>query len=68
MKKLAIVFLVLVSLPVISQEANIRGTLEWERMEFNATVTINLQRADIKLPAGRSRAEAMLENEFSEKT
>ena len=66
MKSLLAVTLVLFSLSVNAQETAIQGTLEWERMEFNATVSINLQRAGIRLPAGRSQAEAMLENEFSE--
>ena len=45
---------------------NIVGTLEWEKMEFNAVISLDLKKAGISLPAGRSLAEALLEDELPE--
>ena len=64
--KLLILFLLVFSQNLYSQEMTIRGDLEWERMELGATITLNLQRAGIRLPAGRSQAKALLEDEFSD--
>ena len=55
--------LVLIALNVNAQEMAIKGALEWDRMEFNAVVTLDLQKTGIKLPAGRTQAEALLEDE-----
>jgi hypothetical protein len=44
---------------------DVKGNLDWERMAFNLTVTLNLKNSGIKLPAGRARAETLLEDEFS---
>ena len=63
---LVIICLFLLSLSLHAQEITISGILEWERMEFNANISLNLQKAGIKLPAGRSRAEALLEDELPE--
>jgi hypothetical protein len=41
----------------------IKGILNWERMTFDVTIMLNLQKAGIKLPAGRVQAEALLEDE-----
>jgi hypothetical protein len=43
----------------------ISGDIEWERMELNATVTLNLASAGIKLPTGRSRAEEVINVEYA---
>jgi hypothetical protein len=42
----------------------IKGLLEWDKMELGAAVTLDLEQAGIRLPAGRARAEALLEYEF----
>ncbi|MDR2312947.1 MAG: polymerase [Spirochaetaceae bacterium] len=47
-----------------AQGALVNGALEWERMELSATVTLDLAGAGIRLPAGRARAEALLEDEY----
>ncbi|MDR2211331.1 MAG: polymerase [Spirochaetaceae bacterium] len=47
-----------------AQETRIRGTLEWDRMELNAAVTLDLAKTGIRLPAGRARAEALLEDQY----
>jgi len=46
-------------------ETEIKGSLDWKSMSLDVTVMLNLQKAGIRLPAGRSQAEALLENEFS---
>jgi len=46
-------------------ETEIKGSLDWKSMSLDITVMLNLQKAGIRLPAGRSQAEALLENEFS---
>ncbi|MDR0388338.1 MAG: polymerase, partial [Treponema sp.] len=43
---------------------DISGMIEWERMELNATVTLNLAAAGIKLPTGRSQAEEIIDIEY----
>ena len=54
----------LAAVNLASQELTIQGSLEWERMEFNSMVTFDLKKAGIKLPAGRSQAEAILADEY----
>ncbi|MDR2363646.1 MAG: polymerase [Spirochaetaceae bacterium] len=44
--------------------ADIRGSIEWDRMEINATVTVNLSSAGIRIPIGRSRGEEILNIEY----
>jgi hypothetical protein len=46
-------------------EMDVKGVMDWERMAFNLTVTLNLKNSGIKLPAGRARAETLLEDDFS---
>lgn len=43
---------------------DISGMIEWERMELDATVTLNLASAGIKLPTGRSQAEEIINIEY----
>jgi hypothetical protein len=64
--KYFIPILCLFSLHINAQQMTINGSFNWDKMEFNATVSLDLQKAGIKLPAGRSRAEAMLEDELPE--
>ncbi|MDR0629552.1 MAG: polymerase [Treponema sp.] len=42
----------------------ISGSIEWERMEINATVTMDLASAGIRLPTGRNQAEEILHGEY----
>jgi hypothetical protein len=44
---------------------DISGKIEWDRMELNATVTLNLASAGIKLPTGRSQAEEIINIEYA---
>jgi hypothetical protein len=43
---------------------DISGMIEWDRMELNAAVTLNLASARIKLPTGRSQAEEIINVEY----
>ena len=51
---------------LFAQEITIKGALDWEQMEFSAVISLDLIKAGIKLPAGRSQAEALLEDELPE--
>ncbi|MDR2662968.1 MAG: polymerase [Treponema sp.] len=44
----------------------ISAGIDWDRMELTALVTLDLEGAGIRLPAGRARAEALLEEEGPE--
>ena len=59
-----LLFLCLFSVNLASQELSIQGTLDWEKMVFNSTVTLDLKKMGIKLPAGRAQAEAVLADEY----
>jgi hypothetical protein len=42
----------------------ISGEVVWDRMEINASVSLDLASADIKLPGGRTQGEAIIETEY----
>jgi hypothetical protein len=54
--------------PLSSAQARTRisAGIDWDRMELTALVTLDLEGAGIRLPAGRARAEALLEEEGPE--
>jgi hypothetical protein len=65
MKKTAWVFVLLFpALVIYAQTGTLRGIVEWDRMELSAVVSLNLKEEGIKLPAGRSRAETLLEDRY----
>lgn len=41
------------------------GAVEWGTMELSATVALNLRAAGIRLPAGRTRAEEIIRQEYA---
>ncbi|MDR2257947.1 MAG: polymerase [Treponema sp.] len=43
---------------------DIAGAVEWDKMEINAAVSLDLASANIKLPAGRTQAEALIGAEY----
>jgi hypothetical protein len=43
---------------------DITGAVEWDKMEINAAVTLDLASANIRLPAGRTQAEALISAEY----
>ncbi|GHV84449.1 hypothetical protein AGMMS50230_00570 [Spirochaetia bacterium] len=56
---------VMMTFPLTAQDGTVKGTLDWERMELDAAIRVDLQRAGIKLPAGRAQAEALLEDQYT---
>ena len=42
----------------------ISGSLEWDKMEINAIVSLDLASAKIKLPAGRTQGETIIASEY----
>ena len=69
MKKIfifCVIILCLFPLKLFAQEMNIKGAIEWERMEFTTVISLDLIKAGIRLPSGRSQAEALLEDELPE--
>jgi hypothetical protein len=65
LKKAALFSALLFLVPALySQTGILRGLVEWDRMELSAVISLNLREEGIKLPAGRSRAEALLEDRY----
>jgi hypothetical protein len=44
---------------------DISGAVEWETMELNAAVALNLGSAGVRLPTGRSQAEEIINSEYA---
>jgi len=42
----------------------ISGAVEWDKMEINAVVALDLASAGLKLPAGRTQGEAIIASEY----
>jgi len=42
----------------------ISGAIEWDRMEINAVISLDLASAGIRLPAGRLQGEAIIASEY----
>ena len=42
----------------------ISGVVEWDKMEINAAVSLDLASAQIKLPSGRTQGEALISSEY----
>lgn len=66
MKKSAVFFAVIFfgSLPIHAQTGEINGVIEWDRMELSVVVSVDLKKAGLKLPVGRSQAEALLDDQY----
>lgn len=45
-------------------QVGITGAVEWDKMEVNAVISIDLASTDIKLPAGRIRGEELMAAEY----
>lgn len=52
------------SCPVFAQNADITGKFDWEKMEIQAIVSLNLASAGIKLPGGRTTGESIINSEY----
>ncbi|MDR2047902.1 MAG: polymerase [Treponema sp.] len=66
MKKPAVFFAVAVftSALIHAQTGEINGVIEWDRMELSVVVSVDLKKAGLKLPVGRSQAEALLDDQY----
>ncbi|MCL2808813.1 MAG: polymerase [Treponema sp.] len=45
-------------------KTNISGTIEWDTMRLNSTVTLDLASAGLRLPSGRTQGESLLNEGF----
>jgi hypothetical protein len=45
-------------------QVGINGAVEWDKMEVNAVISIDLASTDIKLPSGRIRGEELMAAEY----
>ncbi|MDR2477881.1 MAG: polymerase [Treponema sp.] len=58
-------FLILNTAAVFGQTgADITGTIEWDRREINAVVSLDLVSARIKLPSGRTQGETVIAADY----
>jgi hypothetical protein len=62
--ELALVFALVLPLGA-DERAGIKGLIEWDRMELNAELSLDLSKSGLTLPSGRSRAEVFLEDEYT---
>ncbi|MDR0602060.1 MAG: polymerase [Treponema sp.] len=60
------VILLLLAAPAFlaALEVDMDGAVEWDKMEISASVSLDLASADIKLPSGRLRGQALVEGEY----
>ena len=57
--------LLLAAFPAFGQaKIGISGTVEWEKLEINAAVSLNLASAGLKLPSGRTQGETLIASEY----
>jgi hypothetical protein len=65
-KNIAWFFFFLAALGGIAEDSgvDIRGYIEWDRMQINSTVTVNLSSTGIRIPMERLRAEALINTEY----
>ena len=65
MHKLMGLFLIFVAVAGFGQaKIGISGSVDWDKMEINAAVSLDLASAGIKLPAGRTQGEALISSEY----
>jgi hypothetical protein len=58
-------FLLLSAVSAFSQaKIGIDGAVEWNKMEINATVSLDMASAGLKLPNGRMQSEALIASEY----
>ena len=60
----ALVICFLTAASAFVQAADIDGVLEWDKMEMNAVISLDLAASGIKLPAGRTLGESQLSSEY----
>ena len=64
MKRIYLICGMLFSAALVFGQAAISGNLEWDKMEIQARVSLDLASANIKLPAGRTQGELILSSEY----
>ena len=53
------------ALPLFGQaQLGITGVVEWDKMEINAAISLDMASAGLRLPAGRTQGEALLSSEY----
>ena len=58
-------FLIFVTVSAFGQaRIGINGAVDWEKMEINAVVSLNLASAGLRMPAGRTQGEALISSEY----
>ena len=65
--RLAVIFLplLLTAAPVFSNAgAGITGAINWETMQIEARVSLNLEEAGIRMPLGRTQGERLINDEY----
>ena len=65
-KLLTFLLIILISSQLFSQEEKIGiiGVIDWESMQIKTTATLDLISAGLRLPAGRNRAESIIEEGY----
>jgi len=65
MRKIVAGLLAFVAVSAFGQaQVGISGVVEWDKMEINAAVSLNLASAQLKLPSGRTQGEALIASEY----
>jgi len=58
-------FLAFVAVAAFGQpKIGISGTVEWDKLEINAVVSLDMASAGLKLPSGRTQSEALIASEY----
>jgi hypothetical protein len=64
-KSIIAIFLLLIATFAFGEpRIGITGTVEWDKMEINAAVSLDLASAGIKMPVGRTQGEALIFSEY----
>jgi len=59
------IFLVFLAVSAFGQpKIGISGTVEWDKLEINAVVSLDMASAGLKLPNGRMQSEALIASEY----
>jgi hypothetical protein len=57
--------LFLLSAAVYAQNIGVTGNLEWDKMEIQALVSLDLASANLRLPSGRTQGEEIIRSEYA---
>ncbi|MCL2879997.1 MAG: polymerase [Treponema sp.] len=49
---------------VFGQQLNISGTMAWDTMEIRTVVSLDMASANVRLPAGRTQGESIINSEY----